>query len=79
VRDRFSITQNPVGISVTNVSTAALFLAPSLTGNVNSDLQCGPDSVGYGDLTNVGKNGCAQFKSVQSPGKAPKRLSKPLP
>jgi hypothetical protein len=74
-----SITQNPVGISVTNVSTAALFLAPSVTGNTGSDLACGPDSVGYGDLTNVGKNGCAQFKAVANPGKAPKAASKPLP
>jgi hypothetical protein len=64
---------------VTNVSTAALFLAPSVTGNVSSDLSCGPDSVGYGDLSNVGKNGCAQFKSQTNPGNPPKKASKPLP
>jgi len=66
-----AITQNPVGVSVTNVSTAALFLAPSISGNVGFDLACGPDSVAYGDLSAVGKSDCPQFRRVPNPGQPP--------
>jgi hypothetical protein len=62
-----SISQNPVGISVTNVSSVALFLAPSVSGNATFDVSCGPDSVAYGDLSAVGKTSCQQFKSLPNP------------
>ena len=74
-----SITQNPVGISVTNVSTAALFLAASVSGNSTFDLTCGPDSVAYGDLSGVAKTSCQQFKQLANPGKPPKRANKIQP
>jgi hypothetical protein len=74
-----SITQNPVGVSVTNVSTAALFLAPSVSGNANFDITCGPDAVAYGDLSAVGRTSCQQFKQLPNPGQPPKRRGKPLP
>jgi hypothetical protein len=73
------ITQNLVGISVTNTSTAALFLVPSVAGNAGFDLVCGPESVAYGDLSGVGKTSCQQFKQQPNQGQPPKKRSRPLP
>lgn len=74
-----AITQNPVGVSVTNVSTAAFFLAPSVSGNTAFDLVCGPDSVAYGDNSAVGKTNCPQFQRQANPGLPPKHGKSPIP
>jgi hypothetical protein len=59
-----SITQNPVGVSVTNASTVALYSAPNISGNANGDVVCGAYSVAYGDASAVGQMHCTVF----SPG-----------
>ena len=77
-----NISQNPTGVSVTNVSSLALFLSPTITGNSGSDVSCGPDSVAYGDLSGVGKTSCQQFKTVNTPAPhkhAASRNSRPQP
>ena len=61
-----SITSNPIGVEVSAVSSAALFLAPSIIGNAGGDVVCGPDSDAHGDLSAVGKLNCPQFKPQQN-------------
>lgn len=73
-----SITNNPVGVQVTAVSSLALYLAPSVSGNSNGDIVCGPDSDAHGDSSAVGKVICPQFRSQQN-GVAPPRRGKPIP
>jgi hypothetical protein len=59
---RVQITNNPVGVAVTNLSTAALFLGPVISGNRGPDLSCSRDSVAYGDRSGVGRINCPGFK-----------------
>lgn len=64
-----SITQNPVGVSVTNASTVALYSAPSISGNANGDIVCGAYSVAYGDASGVGQMRCNVFSpKIGGPG-----------
>ena len=74
-----SITRNPVGVSVTNVSTAEFVFAPSISGNTGFDLVCGQDSVAYGDNSAVGKTICPQFQRQANPGLPPKHGKSPIP
>ncbi len=53
-----SITQNPLGVSVTNSSTVWLTSAPSVTANANGDIVCGPFSIAHGDFSAVGHVSC---------------------
>ncbi len=62
------ITNNPVGVEVTNLSTAALFLGPIISGNTGPDLSCSPESVAYGDGSGVGRINCPGFKVQPLPG-----------
>lgn len=73
-----TINQNPIGVQVINASTAALFFAPTITGNTTIDVVCGPDSVAYGDTSAVGKISCPQFKPQANPVTPPKP-GKPMP
>lgn len=73
-----TITKNPVGVQVTAVSSLALYLAPSVSGNSSADIVCGPDSDAYGDSSAVGKLNCPQFRPQQN-AVAPPRHGKPIP
>jgi hypothetical protein len=73
-----SITHNPIGVEVTDASSAALFLAPSISGNTVLDVVCGPESVAHGDNSAVARSNCPQFRSERNSSALPKR-GKPLP
>lgn len=73
-----TITQNPVGVQVTDVSSAVLFFAPTISGNTQVDVACGPDSDAHGDLSAVGKVNCPQFRPQQN-AVAPPRHGKAIP
>ena len=74
-----SITGNPIGVEVTDVSSAALFLAPSITGNAGGDVVCGSDSDAHGDLSAVGKINCPQFRPQQNAAAPPRHRKSPIP
>jgi hypothetical protein len=76
--NQLSITNNPVGVEVTDASSAALFMAPSISGNTGGDVVCGPDAVAHGDLAAVGKINCPQFRPQQN-AVAPPKHGKPIP
>lgn len=73
-----TITDNPIGVQVTDVSSAAFFLAPSISGNTKLDVVCGPESVAHGDNSAVGKSNCPQFRHEDNPLTLPKH-GKPMP
>jgi hypothetical protein len=70
--NQLSITNNPVGVEVTDASSAALFMAPQHFG------QHRPDAVAHGDLSAVGKINCLQFRPQQN-AVAPPKHGKPIP
>lgn len=76
--NQLTITNNPVGVEVTDASSAALFMAPSISGNTGGDVVCGPDAVAHGDLSAVGKINCPQFRPQQN-AVAPPKHSKLIP
>jgi hypothetical protein len=73
-----SVTRNPVGVQLSDLSSAALFLAPSISGNAPFDLVCGPDSGAHGDASALGKSNCPQFKPQLHSGPLPKH-GRPIP
>jgi hypothetical protein len=74
-----SITHNPIGVEVTDVSSVGLFLAPSVSGNSTADIVCGPDSAAHGDPSAVGKINCPQFRPQQNAVTPPPRNRKVIP
>lgn len=76
---QLSVTNNPIGLEVTDASSAGLFMAPSISGNSSGDVVCGPDAVAHGDLSAVGKLNCPQFRSQQNAVGLPKRGKAPIP
>jgi hypothetical protein len=73
-----TVTRNPIGVEVIDVSSAALFLAPSISGNTKLDLVCGPESVAHGDNSAVGRSNCPQFRHEANPSALTKH-GKPIP
>ena len=73
-----TITRNPIGVEVTDVSSAALFLAPSISGNTKLDVVCGPESVAHGDNSAIGRSDCPQFRREDHPS-VPAKRGKPMP
>ncbi|HXM97525.1 MAG TPA: hypothetical protein VN982_03530 [Candidatus Dormibacteraeota bacterium] len=74
-----SITRNPIGVQVTDVSSAAFFLAPSVSGNTRVDVACGPESVAHGDASAVGTSHCPQFRHHREFSADSTRHNKPMP
>lgn len=74
-----NVTHNAIGVEVTDVSSAGLFLAPSISGNSTADVVCGPDSDAHGDLSAVGKINCPQFKPQQNAVAPPRHGKSPIP
>jgi len=77
--NQLSITKNPIGVEVKDASSAALFMAPTISGNSTADLLCGPDSVAHGDLSAVGKINCPQFRPQQNAVAPPKHGKSAIP
>lgn len=77
--NQLSVANNPIGVEVTDASSAALFMAPSISGNSSADVVCGPDAVAHGDLSAVGKINCPQFKRQQNAVAPPKHGKSPIP
>jgi hypothetical protein len=74
-----TITRNPIGVEVTDVSSAAFFLAPSVSGNTDRDVVCGLESVAHGDASAVGTTSkCPQFRHAKDFAALPKH-GKPMP
>jgi hypothetical protein len=76
--NQLSISKNPIGVEVTDASSAAFFMAPSISGNSSADVVCGPDAVAHGDLSAAGKLNCPQFRPQQN-AVAPPRHGKIIP
>lgn len=77
--NQLSVSNNPIGVEVTDASSAALFMAPSISGNSSVDVVCGPDAVAHGDLSAVGKVNCPQFRPQQNAVARPKHGKAPIP
>lgn len=77
--NQLGITKNPIGVEVTDVSSVALFMAPSISGNSSVDIVCGPNAVAHGDLSAVGKINCPQFRPQVNAVAPPKHGKSPIP
>jgi hypothetical protein len=76
--NQLSVANNPIGLEVTDASSAAFFMAPSISGNTKIDVVCGPESVAHGDNSAVGRSNCPQFRHEANPS-APTKHGKPMP
>lgn len=77
--NQLSITKNPIGVEVTDVSSVALFMAPGISGNSSVDIVCGSAAVAHGDLSAVGKINCPQFRPQVNAVAPPKHGKSPIP